>query len=162
VTVNICYDPEVSQVAPSRRIDKVRQHPDLGVLAARLLFSIQEEVFAQLAERGHPEVLPRHGAILGYLDADGVRPSDLARLSGRHKQIVGRLVDELEELGYVRREPDPADRRAKLVVPTERGLDEQRQADSIIADIERRHATTLGTAVYAELRRALTTITDIE
>ena len=39
--------------------------------------------------------------LLAYLDEDGVRATELARLSGRHKQIVGRLVDELEELGYV-------------------------------------------------------------
>jgi len=87
-------------------------------------------------------------------------PARLARLSGRHKQIVGRLVDELEALGYVERRPDPADRHAKLVVPTERGLDEQRHADEIIVEIERRFAATLGEEAYAQLRRALMTITD--
>jgi DNA-binding MarR family transcriptional regulator len=138
----------------------ITQDPDLGILAARLLFSLQREVFARLAERGHREVRPQHGAILAYLDPAGTRATELARLSGRHKQIVGRLVDELEALGYVERRPDPADRRAKLVVPTERGLDEQRHADEIIADIERRHAATLGESAYAQLRRALMTITD--
>ncbi|MGP3934681.1 MarR family winged helix-turn-helix transcriptional regulator [Nonomuraea sp. KM88] len=138
----------------------ITQDPDLGILAARLLFSLQREVFARLAERGHSEVSPRHGAILAYLDAGGVRATELARLSGRHKQIVGRLVDELEALGYVERRPDPADRRAKLVVPTERGLDQQRHADEIIADIERRHAGTIGEPAYAQLRRALKAITE--
>ena len=33
------------------------------------------------------------------------------------------LVDELERLGYVRRGPDPTDRRAKLIGLTERGED---------------------------------------
>jgi DNA-binding MarR family transcriptional regulator len=47
---------------------------------------------------------------------------DVARESGQHKQVVGTLVDELERLGYVRREPDPNDRPAKLIVPTELGL----------------------------------------
>ncbi|TDE15125.1 MarR family transcriptional regulator [Jiangella asiatica] len=136
------------------------RNPDLGILAARLLFGLQGEVFGRLADRGHGDVRPRHGAVLGFLDARGVRATELARLSGRHKQIIGRLVDELEELGYVKRRPDPADRRAKLVVPTERGLDEQRQADEIIAEIERRHAATLGEAGYAQLRSALMIITD--
>lgn len=58
------------------------------------------------------------------------------------------------------RRPDPADRRAKLIVPTERGLDEQKQADKIIATIERRHAKTLGKAKYAQLRQALMKITE--
>ena len=44
--------------------------------------------------------------------------AELAALSGRHKQLVGRTIDELEALGCVTRAPDPAHRRAKLVVPT--------------------------------------------
>jgi len=35
---------------------------------------------------------------------------------------VSRLVDRMEQAGWVAREADPADRRSKLVVPTERAL----------------------------------------
>lgn len=35
-------------------------------------------------------------------------------------QAMGELVDELEELGYLERRPDPTDRRAKLIVLTDR------------------------------------------
>ena len=119
-------------------------NPDLGVLATRLLFSLQDELFAGWPEAGYDDLHPRHGAVLAFLDEDGVRATELARLSGRHKQIVGRLVDELEDLGYVERRPDPADRRAKLIFPTERGLDHVRLADQIVADIEARHASEVG------------------
>jgi DNA-binding MarR family transcriptional regulator len=162
VTFSKWYRLRVATAPADGRIAMLARDPDLGILAARLLFALQDEVFARLAERGHGDVQPRHGAVLGFLDAGGVRATELARLSGRHKQIVGRLVDELEELGYVERRPDPADRRAKLVVPTERGLDEQRQADEIIAEIERRHAATLGEAAYAQLRGALMEITNVD
>jgi DNA-binding MarR family transcriptional regulator len=144
----------------ARRFELIRAEPDLGVLAARLLFGLQAEVFARLAELGHDQVRPRHGALLAYLDEEGLRATELARLSGRHKQIVGRLVDELEDLGYVERRDDPADRRAKLVVLTERGRDEQRLADEIIADIEGRHARSVGAAAYGEFRRVLRALTD--
>ena len=93
--------------------------------------------------------------MLAYLDEDGVRATELARLSGRHKQIVGRLVDELEELGYVERRPDPEDRRAKLIVPTERGLDQLRLGDEIVAEIEARHAAAIGGRNYAAFRDVL-------
>ena len=93
--------------------------------------------------------------MLAYLDEDGVRATELARLSGRHKQIVGRLVDELEELGYVERRPDPADRRAKLIVPTERGLEQLRLGDEIVAEIEARHAEAIGGRNYAAFRDVL-------
>lgn len=138
-----------------RRSERQQWNPDLGVLASRLLFSLQREVFARLAEHGHAELRPRHGAVLAFLDEDGIRPTELARLAGRSKQIVGRLVDELEELGYVERRPDPSDRRAKLVVPTRRGLEEMRLGDEIVAEIERRYAQGVGPRVYGEFRNVL-------
>jgi DNA-binding MarR family transcriptional regulator len=138
-----------------RRRERQELNPDLGVLSARLWDSIQAELFERLAEAGHEDLHPRHAAVLAYLDEDGVRATDLARLSGRHKQVIGRLVDELEQLGYVERRPDPADRRAKLIVPTERGLAQLRLGDEIIAEIERRHAEATGPRVYAEFRDIL-------
>jgi len=132
--------------------------PDLGVLASRLLFAVQEELFSTLAEQGHPHLRPQHGAVLAYLDAEGNRATDLARLSGQHKQVVGKLIDELEALDYVERRPDPHDRRAKLIVPTARGLDQMERSDAILAAIERRHAQAVHADVYAGFKRLLSEI----
>ena len=55
----------------------------------------------------------------------------------------------------MQRRPDPDDRRSKLIAPTERGLDERRQADLILEEIEDRHAARIGTDKYAEFRRLL-------
>ena len=138
-----------------RRTERQEWNPDLGVLASRLLFSLQDELFTRLAEAGYDDLQPRHGAVLAFLDEDGIRATELARLSGRHKQIVGRIVDELEELGYVERRADPADRRAKLIFPTERGLSQVRLGDEIIADIEARHSSEVGARTYAQFRDVL-------
>jgi DNA-binding MarR family transcriptional regulator len=92
---------------------------------------------------------------LAYLDEDGIRATELARLSGRHKQIVGRIVDELEELGYVERRPDPEDRRAKLIFPSKRGLQQIVRGDEIVANIEARHAQAVGGKTYAAFRDVL-------
>jgi DNA-binding MarR family transcriptional regulator len=141
-----------------RRSERQQWNPDLGVLASQLTFSIQEQLFAGLAEEGYEDLHPRHWAVLAYLDEDGIRATELARLSGRHKQIVGRLVDELEDLGYVERRQDPEDRRAKLVVPTERGLEQMRRGDEIVAGIEARHAQATGARDYAEFRNVLRSV----
>lgn len=122
---------------------------DLGVLASRLLYAFQAELFQRLHERGFDDIAPRHGGVLAHLRADGVRATDIARRSGQLKQVVGVIVDELEALGYVERKPDPADRRAKLVVPTRRGLSQMRAATSIIDGIMARHASRLGSADFA-------------
>jgi DNA-binding MarR family transcriptional regulator len=138
-----------------RRSERKRHNPDLGTVVAQVLFAFQEELFDTLARQGHPEIRPRHGAVLAYLDLEGSRATDLARLSGRHKQVIGVLVDELTELGYVERRPDPADRRAKLVVPTDRGLDQMRRSDAIARTIEQRHARALGVETYGGFKETL-------
>jgi DNA-binding MarR family transcriptional regulator len=130
------------------------------MLAARLLFSVQHELYASLALQCHPDLKPRHGAVMAYIEPAGSRATDLARLSGAHKQVIGTLVDELEQLGYVERRPDPRDRRAKLVVPLPKGLDEMARAGTIMAAIERRHAEAIGERAYARLKRTLRDMID--
>lgn len=91
--------------------------------------------------------------MLAYLDVEGSRASDLAAQSGQHKQVIGTLVDELVAIGYVERQPDPADRRAKLIVPTELGRDHLVRSDAVLAEIEAEHARAVGEEAYAEFKR---------
>nr|WP_062338834.1 helix-turn-helix domain-containing protein [Herbidospora sakaeratensis] len=136
-----------------RRSERKRERPDLGILSGRTLFSLQKELFTRLSAMGHAQVRPRHGAVLAYLDAEGSRASDLAAQSGQHKQVIGTLVDELVALGYVERRPDPADRRAKLVVPTDLGLDHMEKSDAVLVEMEAEHARAVGEEAYAEFKR---------
>jgi DNA-binding MarR family transcriptional regulator len=145
---------------PASRKELVRQDPGLGMLAAQLLFAVQDELYRRLEAAGYRDLRPRHGIVIAYLDDHGSRATELAALSGRHKQLVGRTVDELEALGYVTRSPDPSDRRAKLVVPTERGRAVMRLSDQIMADIGRRGAQAVGVDAYAQFRTTLQRLVD--
>ncbi|GAB4106355.1 MarR family transcriptional regulator [Micromonospora taraxaci] len=131
------------------------QDPDLGILAVQLSARVQREIFRRSAEHGFGDVRPRHGAVLAYLDVEGTRPGELARLAGRNKQTMGAILDELERLGYVRRTPDPADRRAKLIVPTDRGREFMELTDGIVDQIEQKLSDTLGAEQYQTFRGAL-------
>lgn len=142
------------------RAERNATNPDLGVLAGRLLFAVQRELYTKLAAAGFDDLRFRHGAVLAYLDPEGVRATELSRLSGQHKQVIGNLVDELEGLGYVERKPDPADRRAKLVCPTERGLAQMHTADRVMAAMQARHARRLGRETYAEFKRVFADVTE--
>ena len=84
-----------------------------------------------------------------------MRATELAKASGQHKQIVGTVVDELERAGYVTRQPDPADRRAKLVVPTEKGLAEIATARAAIAAYKERCTAVLGAERFQAFADAL-------
>ena len=134
---------------------------DVGVLSAHLLASFQRQLFGQMATQGHDRLRPRHGAVMAYLDRDGTRASELSERSGAHKQVIGTLVDELEELGYVTRRPDPADRRAKLVVPTELGLDQMTKARAFIVEMERRYAEAVGEDRFATFKAVFAEIAGI-
>jgi DNA-binding MarR family transcriptional regulator len=152
VTISYAYNP--FRVSGPRPWQGDREH-GLGVLAARLLVAVQDRLYARLEEAGYGDMTRLHGAVIAHLDEQGTRATELARRSGRHKQVIGRIVDELEALGYVERRPEPGDRRAKLVVPTPRGRDVMRLSDAIIDDIERDLAQELGSEPYGEFRRAL-------
>ncbi len=132
---------------------------DIGVLSANLLAMFQKELFTRLAAAGHEQLRPRHGAVMAYIGRDGSRASELSERSGQHKQVIGTLIDELERLGYVARQPDPADRRAKLVVPTDRGRDQMEQARRIIFDIEAGFARQVGQDRFAGFKAVFAEIT---
>lgn len=132
------------------RTEKARTRPDVGVLSGRLLFAFQGSLFEQLAEQGHAQLRPRHGIVMAYIDAGGTRASDLAIRSGQHKQVVGTTIDELESLGYVTRQPDPSDRRAKLVVPTDLGRDQMVRARRITKRLEQGYRRAVGAARFDE------------
>ena len=124
------------------------------MLTSRVTSTLQRVLIEALAGDGHSQIGPRHRAVLAYLDTEGSRAIDVARQSGQHKQVVGTLVDELEQLGYVRREPDPSDRRAKLIVPTELGLQQMSKTDAVMAEIERGIAASLGEQQYREFKQS--------
>ena len=47
----------------------------------------------------------------------GIQVSALTQLARVRKQTMAQAVEELEKLGYVERRADPADGRARLVLP---------------------------------------------
>lgn len=53
---------------------------------------------------------------------ESITASALADLLNMDKGQLSRTVRELEDLGLIRRTPDPADRRSTLISPTEEGL----------------------------------------
>jgi DNA-binding MarR family transcriptional regulator len=118
------------------------------------------ELHRRLEAEGHPQIRNAHGCVFRYIDVDGSRLTDLAALSGVTKQAVGEFVDELQQLGYVERAPDPIDGRAKIIRLTERGRDARRTALRIFDDLEREWADRFGEDRVAELREILEAIAE--
>lgn len=128
--------------------------PNTGTLLLRAFQCFQSDLLAGLARSG-VNIRAKHGAVLANVDAEGTRPTELARRAGMGKPALGELVAELEASGLVARVADPADGRAKLVVPTEAGHRAIRAATDAIASIEDNYRSRLGETAYRRLRRAL-------
>lgn len=103
---------------------------------------------------GYPQK-PSHSAVFAQIGPEGSRLTDLARGANMSPQAMGELVDELEELGYVERKPDPTDRRAKLIMLTSRGHQCIAAGIATIQGIESRLDEILGPRGHASLRRLL-------
>ncbi len=98
---------DASRKTPDHRVNTVAM---LGRAYSLLGFEIVDGVVGA----GYPQK-PKHSAVFGQLGPEGARLTELARGANMTPQGMGGLVDELEQLGYVFREPDPADRRAKII-----------------------------------------------
>ena len=131
---------------------------NIAVLLREAFVALNDLVLTHLAERGHSDVRPAHAAVFQYLDDTGTTVSLLAERAQMTKQAMAELVQHLEKHGYVVRVPDPTDRRAKLVLPTERGRDVVAVAQEIAPQIERRVTRLLGAERMRSLRADLDAI----
>ena len=103
---------------------------------------------------------PKHSAVFAQINPDGSRLTELARKAGMTPQAMGELVDELVDMGYVVRRPDPGDGRAKLIVLTERGRGAVAAGRQTIEGIEEEVTEILGARGHHELRRLLSKLLD--
>ncbi len=108
---------------------------------------------------GYPQK-PKHSAVFAQISLEGSRLTELARKANMTPQSMAELVDELVDMGYVVRQPDPSDGRAKLIVLTKRGRDAVAAGRQTVEDLEEQVSAILGERGHRELRRLLTKLLD--
>ncbi|MEU4380553.1 MarR family winged helix-turn-helix transcriptional regulator [Micromonospora echinofusca] len=118
-----------------------------------------DDLHAELARQGHPELRPLHGFVLQAVGGDGTTATELGQRLGVSKQAAGKTVDRLVALGYLERADDPRDARRKLVRATPHGLDGLRRSAAVFDQLRQRWAATLGPDRVAALEDDLRTVT---
>lgn len=137
-------------------------HQALVHLLHEVKLDMVDQLHEGLLAAGHGDLREGRGQLFRFLGPEGIRLTDLAEALRMTKQATAEHVAQLERDGYVERLADPADGRAKLVVPTSRGLEAQRVALGLLADIEERRAALIGSERMAQLRGTLEDLVALE
>ena len=114
------------------------------------------DVLHVVHEGGFDAVSEVNLALFRNLDPGGTRLTEVASRARMTKQAMAELVDKAEQLGLVARRPDPGDGRAKIVVPSQAGLQLLDWHRRGVEAAERRLAAVTGTAFVTALRAQLT------
>jgi DNA-binding MarR family transcriptional regulator len=101
-----------------------------------------------------------HWQVLGAVLETPLPVAGIARAMGITRQGVQRIADILAEKGMVEYVPNPAHRRAKLVAPTEQGLEAVRRIGPAHAAFADRLCGALGEERAVEVHRLLRALSD--
>jgi DNA-binding MarR family transcriptional regulator len=134
---------------------------NLGLLCYIAYRAFETRIMHAVREAGFEDLTVAQGRLFARIGPGGTRLTDLAEQAQVTKQTAGFLVDQLERGGYVRRELDPADARARLVCIAPRGQAAVKVARKAEAEAEAEWAQHLGKQATAQLRRALTRLREI-
>lgn len=145
-------------MAKSTKLPDDRQA--VGQLLARLLREFREDLAAPRAEAGFGDIREPHMQIFGNVRMGGVRLTELADRAQLSLAAASELVNDLQDMGYLIRRPDPADGRAKLIDLTQRGVDAMSAAGHRVVDIEWRWSQLVGERDFTQMCRTMQRLLD--
>jgi len=117
----------------------------------------ERRIWRGLEARGYPAIRASHSAVFANLGLGAVRVTELAERAQVTQQAMGKMLKEMERMGYIVRDVDSVDKRAKEIRLTERGI--QLAADSleVVSEVRQYYANKIG---EQELQALETTLRD--
>lgn len=99
--------------------------------------SLNRHLLELSARHGHEGLKMSFATVMAHAGFGNARLSDIAAINGMTKQAISQTARELCDLDYIRLIPDPEDKRARIIVLTERGsaliIDSLRLIDDVRA-----------------------------
>ena len=129
--------------------------PMIGALLRLPWEAVQEHILERLHREGFTDVDPSYLIVVQYPGPQGERPSDLAARLRISKQALNHLLGQLEHLGYLKRQPDPDDKRSKRIALTPRGTKAATTIREAVAEMEDIWTQQLGPKRFNQLRTLL-------
>jgi len=138
----------------SEHIESIRQN-NIGIMLVSLIAGYDARLRQAYAQSGFGDVRRSHGYVLRNLEQDGSRVTDIARRAGITKQTAGKIVQELERLGYVTVAGISGDSRVRLVCFSERGRELVNVSQALVAQIHETYASQVGAATFERFEATL-------
>ncbi len=132
----------------------------IGQLLGRLLREFRQDLAKPRSEFGYGDIRDPHMQIFGSIRTGGVRLTELAERAQLSLAATSELVNDLSDLGYLARRPDPADGRAKLIYLTPRGRGLLVLAGERVAEIERRWSAIVGPEPFEHMCETMQKLLD--
>jgi len=117
--------------------------------------AVQEHMLERLHANGFADFDASYLIVVQYPGPQGERPSELAARLRMSKQALNHLLGQLERRGYLKREPDPDDKRSKRIALTPRGTKAATAIREAVAEMEDAWTQKLGPKRFNELRTLL-------
>lgn len=124
-------------------------------LLVNLAKDFEQKALDKCHRRGHTDIRKSHASLFSNLGFGAVRLTELADRAGITQQAMGKLVKEMELLGYVKRHIDAADKRAKIIELTAKGNTLVNDSLDIIDEVISEYTAVIGNQGINELERVL-------
>ncbi|HEY6131021.1 MAG TPA: MarR family transcriptional regulator [Halioglobus sp.] len=111
----------------------------------------ERRIWQGLAARGYPDIRPSHSAVFANLGMGAVRVTELAERAHVTQQAMGKMLKELERMGYVARDIDDGDKRAKEIRLTPRGMALATDSLEVVNQVRSYYANKIGSPQLDDL-----------
>lgn len=116
---------------------------------------LDEGLQARLHDRGWPDVSRSQSMVMTNIVTGVVRPSDIARNLGISRQAIHSTINQMIDLGIVKLDVDPQDRRHMIASLTERGSKMRHDAQLAMDSLGEQISEVLGHQRFDALLAAL-------
>jgi DNA-binding MarR family transcriptional regulator len=104
----------------------------------------ERRMLRAIQEKGHTDIRPSHSILFSNLGLGAVRVTELAERAQVTQQAMGKMLKEVERLGYIERAVDPNDKRAKEIRLTKKGVNLVKDSMKAVDEVRQYYAERIG------------------
>ncbi len=115
----------------------------------------RQRTFKLLQQKGHEQIRPSHSVLFSNLGLGAVRVTELAERAQVTQQAMGKMLKEVERMGYIERRTDQNDKRAKEVCLTRKGVRLVKDSLEVVEEVRQYYSEQIGPKELDELEAKL-------